>query len=77
MRQLIIQSIVRFTQSRISRQNIILTVLYGQRSPDSTESETVIRNRLTQAVQTRLIDQKIDVTPLVSINVLAPPNRNP
>jgi len=70
----LVESNVRFTRSNISGQNTLLTVLYVQRSPDATESDAAIRDRLTQAIQARLIEQQIDVTPLVSIVVLEPPN---
>jgi uncharacterized hydrophobic protein (TIGR00341 family) len=73
----LVESNVRFTRSSIPGQNILLTVLYVQRSPDATESDTAIRDRLTQTIQTRLVKQKMDVTPLVSVNVLEPPNQNP
>jgi uncharacterized membrane protein len=48
-----------------------------QRSPNATESDAAIRDRLAQAIQTRLIEQRMNVTPLVSINVLETPERNP
>jgi len=70
----LVESNVRFTRSNISGQNTLLTVLYVQRSPNATESDAAIRDRLTQAIQARLIEQQIDVTPLVSIVVLEPPN---
>jgi uncharacterized membrane protein len=73
----LVESNVRFTRSSIPGQNTLLTVLYVQRSPDATESNAASRDRLTQAIQTRLIEQRIDVTPLVSVNVLEPPSRNP
>lgn len=73
----LVESNVRFTRSSISGQNTLLTVLYVQKSPEANESDAAIRDRLTQAIQTRLVKQKIDVTPLVSVNVLEPPDRNP
>ena len=73
----LVESNVRFTRSSISGQNTLLAVLYVQRSPNATESDQAIRDRLTQAIQTRLVEQRIDVTPLVSLNVLAPLRQNP
>jgi uncharacterized hydrophobic protein (TIGR00341 family) len=73
----LVESNVRFTRSNISGQDTLLTVLYVQRSPNATESDTAIRDRLTQAVQTHLVKQGFNVTPLISVNVLEPPNRNP
>lgn len=72
----LVESNVRFTRSSIPGQNTLLTVLYVQRSPDASESDAAIRDRLTRDIQTRLIAQKINVTPLVSINILEPPRQN-
>lgn len=71
----LVESNVRFTRSSIGGQNTLLTVLYVQRSSDATESDATIRDRLTEAIQTRLTQQYQNVTPLVSVNVLAPPNQ--
>jgi uncharacterized hydrophobic protein (TIGR00271 family) len=73
----LVESNVRFTRASISGQNTLLTVLYVQRVPNATEADEAIGARLTQAIQARLLEQEIDVTPLVSVNVLEPPNRNP
>lgn len=70
----LVESNVRFTRSSIGGQNTLLTVLYVQRSPDATLSDAAIRDRLTEAIQTRLTQQYQNITPLVSVNVLAPPN---
>ncbi|MBD2024478.1 TIGR00341 family protein [Leptolyngbya sp. FACHB-711] len=72
----LVEANVRFTRSSISGQNTLLTVLYVQRSPDATESDAIIRDRLTKAIQARLTEQYKNITPLVSVNVLAPPNQN-
>ncbi|MGI0489489.1 DUF389 domain-containing protein [Pantanalinema rosaneae CENA516] len=73
----LVESNVRFTRSNIPGQNTLLTILYVQRSPTATESTSTIRERLTQTVQTRLIEQQPNVTPLVNVNVLEPPNHDP
>lgn len=73
----LVEANVRFTRSSIPGQNTLLTVLYVQRSPQATESDAAIRDRLTQAVQKRLVSHQIDVTPLVSVNVLKSPNHDP
>lgn len=70
----LVESNVRFTRANISGQNTLLTVLYVQRSPHATESNATIRDRLTQTIQTRLMQQQKNVTPLVSVNVLESPN---
>ena len=73
----LVESNVRFTRSNIPGQNTLLTVLYVQRSSAATESDEAIRDRLTRTIQTRLVNQQIDATPLVSVSVLESPNRNP
>lgn len=73
----LVESNVRFTRSSIPGQNTLLTVLYVQRLPQASESDTAIRDRLTQSIQTQLINQQVNVTPLVSVNVLEPPHPNP
>lgn len=72
----LVESNVRFTRSSIPGQNTLLTVLYVQKSPDTTESDAAIRDRLTQAIQSQLLQKQIDVTPLVSVSVLESPHRN-
>jgi len=72
----LVESNVRFTRSSIPGQNTLLTVLYVQRSPQVKESDQAIRDRLTRSIQTQLIEQRLNVTPLVNINVLEPPNHN-
>ncbi len=46
-----------------------------QRSPDAAELNEIIRDRLTQTIQTPLIAQRINVTHLVTVTVLDPPNQ--
>lgn len=72
----LVEANVRFTRSSIPGQNTLLTVLYVQKSSNTTESDAAIRDRLTQAIQTQLLQKQINVTPLVSVNVLESPNRN-
>lgn len=62
---------VRFTRM-IPDQNTLLCVLQVQRQAQDV-SKDEISDRLTQAVQTRLLAQDFDATPLVSITVLEPP----
>lgn len=69
----LVESNVRFTRSHIPGKNTLLTVLYIQKMPDATASDATIRDRLSQTIQTRLLEQQSNVTPLVSINVLESP----
>lgn len=69
----LVESSVRFTRASIQGQNTLLTVIYVQRSPNTPGSDTAIRDRLTQSIQTHLMRQGLNVTPLVSVNVLNSP----
>ncbi|MGB3203332.1 MAG: DUF389 domain-containing protein [Nodosilinea sp.] len=69
----LVESTVRFTRANISGQNTLLAEVYVQRQPEAG-SDQAIQAELTQAIQDRLLAQGFDVTPLVNINVLAPPN---
>ncbi|MBE9112129.1 DUF389 domain-containing protein [Nodosilinea sp. LEGE 07298] len=69
----LVESTVRFTRSNIPGQNTLLSEVYVQRQPDANASDAAIQTELTQAIQSRLLDQGFDVTPLVSINVLEAP----
>lgn len=73
----LVESNVRFTRSNISGQNTLLTVLYVQRSSQTSEPNAAIHDRLTQVIQSHLKKQYANVTPLVSVNVLEAPNQNP
>ena len=70
----LVESNVRFTRADIAGQNTLLCVVYVQRQADAGRSAEAIRSELTQAIQTRLLDQGFDVTPLVDVSVLEPPD---
>jgi uncharacterized hydrophobic protein (TIGR00271 family) len=69
----LVESNVRFTRSDIQGQNTLLCVVYVQRQPNDTRSDENIRTELTQAIQTRLVKQGFNVTPLVDVIVLDAP----
>lgn len=69
----LVESNVRFTRASIQGQNTLLAVIYVQRSPNTTASDAEIRDRLTQSIQNHLAQKGLNVTPLVSVNVLNPP----
>jgi uncharacterized membrane protein len=69
----LVESNVRFTRSNIEGQNTLLSVVYVQRQPGVTASTEEIRHRLTQSIQTQLLKQDFNVTPLVDVNVLETP----
>ncbi|MBE9106622.1 DUF389 domain-containing protein, partial [Nostoc cf. edaphicum LEGE 07299] len=69
----LVESNVRFTRSNIQGQDTLLSVVYVQRQPGVTASSEEIRDRLTQSIQTQLLKQDFNVTPLVDVNVLETP----
>ncbi|MBD2593592.1 TIGR00341 family protein [Nostoc spongiaeforme FACHB-130] len=69
----LVEANVRFTRSDITGQDTLLSVIYVQRQPQVTASNQEISDRLTQAIQTQLLKQDFNVTPLVSVNVLELP----
>jgi uncharacterized hydrophobic protein (TIGR00271 family) len=69
----LVESNVRFTRADISGQNTLLCVVYVQRQADADRSAEAIRSELTQTIQTHLLNQGFDVTPLVDVSVLEPP----
>jgi uncharacterized hydrophobic protein (TIGR00341 family) len=69
----LVESNVRFTRSDIANQNTLLAEVYVQRGAESAASSQEVRDRLTQAIQTRLLNQEFNVTPLVDVTVLEAP----
>ncbi|MEA5451249.1 DUF389 domain-containing protein [Leptolyngbya sp. CCNP1308] len=70
----LVESTARFTRSDIAGQTTLLSEIYVQRQPGSDAADAAIQAELTQAIQTHLLDQGFNITPLVSINVLEAPN---
>ncbi|MGG6263961.1 TIGR00341 family protein [Leptolyngbya sp. AN03gr2] len=69
----LVEANVRFTRAEIAGQNTLLVEVYVQRQADSALSDQQIRDRLTQTIQSRILNQGFNVTPLVSVTVLNPP----
>jgi uncharacterized membrane protein len=69
----LVESNVRFTRSNIQGQDTLLSIVYVQHQPGVTASSEEIRSSLTQSIQTQLLKQDLNVTPLVDINVLETP----
>lgn len=70
----LVESNVRFTRANIKNQNTLLGVVYVQRSSGVTASDEEIRSQLTQNIQTHLLEQGFNVTPLINVTVLEPPS---
>lgn len=62
---------VQFTQT-IKDQNTLLCLLQVQRKSQDVPTDQ-IKDRLTKTVQSRLMEQDFNITPLVNITVLEPP----
>lgn len=69
----LVQSNVQFTPTKLQDKNTLLTVVYVQRNPEVTASTEAIQTQLTQAIQTHLLQQEFNATPLVQVNVLELP----
>ncbi|MGV0028707.1 TIGR00341 family protein [Phormidesmis priestleyi] len=69
----LVEANVRFTRADITDQNTLLAQVYVQRQAGSSVPAQQIRDRLTQAIQARLLNQGFNVTPLVDVTVLDTP----
>jgi len=69
----LVETNVRFTRAGIRGQNTLLGVVYVQRRSGVSTSAEQIRTSLTQAIQTRLLAEGFNVTPLIDVSVLDPP----
>jgi uncharacterized hydrophobic protein (TIGR00271 family) len=72
----LVEADVRFTRANIPGQNTLLCDVYVQRQPEAARSIDQIRTELAQTIQTRLLQQEFNLTPLVNITVLDPPAPN-
>ncbi len=70
----LVEADVRFPSPNIKGQNTLLCTVYVQRQAGVTESDREIRDRLTTDIQTHLLQQGFNVTPLVDVSVLEAPN---
>jgi len=68
----LVESNVRFTRAN-TQENTLLCVVYVQRQSQATRSAEQIRADLTQAIQSRLL-QDFNATPLVDVIVLEAPD---
>ena len=72
----LVEANVRFTRPDIKGQNTLLGTVYVQRQQGVEQSTETIRTQLTQNIQTHLLNQGFNVTPLIDVSVLEPPNRS-
>ncbi|MEL7420396.1 MAG: DUF389 domain-containing protein [Cyanobacteria bacterium J06555_3] len=66
----LVEANVRFTRSTIKNQNTLLGVIYVQSPSESSLSSEKISDRLTEQIQTNILQQDFNVTPLVDVVVL-------
>lgn len=69
----LVEANVRFTRSNIPNQDTLLCVIYVQRQPDVSLSDEELSDRITQQIQSQLL-QNFNVTPLVEVTVLEAPD---
>jgi uncharacterized hydrophobic protein (TIGR00271 family) len=69
----LVEADVRFPSPNIKGQNTLLGTVYVQRKPGVTQSDGEIRDRLTKDIQTNLLQEGFNVTPLVDVSVLEAP----
>ncbi|MBO3464385.1 DUF389 domain-containing protein [Aetokthonos hydrillicola Thurmond2011] len=69
----LVEADVHFTRANIKGQNTLLGIVYVQRQAGVTESSVRIRDRVTQAIQSQLLKQGLNTTPLIDVSVLEPP----
>lgn len=71
----LVEAQVRFTGPEIKGQNTLLGVIFVQRRAGVAESSDEIREKLTHAIQRRLLDKGFKATPLMDVVVLSAPAR--
>ncbi|QBQ53685.1 DUF389 domain-containing protein [Nitrosococcus wardiae] len=70
----LVEANARFTRASIPEQNSLLAIVYVQRARTIPLSDAELRRRLTHQIQEHLLNAGFNVTPLVSVTVLKPPD---
>ena len=70
----LVEADVRFTRANIPGQNTLLGVIYVQRDGAAPLGREEIRERLTRAIESRLLSEEANVTPLANVVVLDAPS---
>ena len=65
---------VRFTRANIADQNTLLGLVYVQRADTVGMDDAAMTQVLTRRIQERVVESGFDVTPLVDVTVLDPPD---
>ena len=69
----LVEANVRFTRPSIPDQNTLLGLVYVQPKPEINLSKEQISDRLSQEIQTNILQQGFDVVPLINVSVLSKP----
>ena len=69
----LVEADVRFTRTNIKKQNTLLSTVYVQPRQGQSVAEPTVKQRLTEEIQSALKEKGFKVTPLVSVNLLYPP----
>ena len=69
----LVETDVRFTRANIEGQNTLLSTVYVQPRKGQAISAESTSRRLTKEIQDRLLEEGFNVTPLVNVTVLTPP----
>ena len=72
----LVEANVRFTRPSIPDQNTLLGLVYVQPKPEINLSKEQISDRLSQEIQTNIIQQGFDVIPLINVSVLSKPAKS-
>jgi uncharacterized hydrophobic protein (TIGR00271 family) len=72
----LVEANVRFTRPDIKGQNTLLGTVYVQRQAGVTASSEEIRDRITREIQSQLLKQDFNVTPLIDVSVLEAPHQS-
>ncbi|MBW3622351.1 MAG: DUF389 domain-containing protein [Armatimonadetes bacterium] len=71
----LVEANVRFTRPNIPGQETLLNVVYVQQNPGLSMSAEEVKDRLTRSIQQNILEAGFNVTPLVNVSVLEPPEQ--
>lgn len=69
----LVEADLRFTRPSLQDQNTLLGVIYVQRRPGVTQPTEALRQAVTRAVESHLLNQGYNITPLIDVIVLEKP----
>jgi uncharacterized hydrophobic protein (TIGR00271 family) len=69
----LVESNARFTRAEVGEQNTLLCIVYVQRAPGVTLSDEQLKQQLSATIRDRINEQDWNLTPMVTVTILAPP----